>query len=124
MGPIRALSRVRERVAEGRVRAPLIRRFAAPSPRKRGEGSVVLFLLLLLFACSQHVTRDRWQHMSQSEKQVYVRSLIGGEKAKSAKGGADHRYTEQPDDYVKRIDEAYSRGDNREPALIFASLAD
>jgi len=124
MGEIRALSRVRERVAEGRVRAPLIRRFAAPSPRKRGEGSALLLLLFFVFACTQHMDRDRWQHMSQSEKQVYVRSLIGGEKAKSAKGGTAHRYAEQPDGYVKRIDEAYSRGDNREPALIFASLAD
>lgn len=80
--------------------------------------------MTVLLACSQHVTRDRWQHMSQSEKQVYVHSLIGGEKAKSAKGGAGHRYTRDPDGYVKRIDEAYSRGDHREPALIFASLAD
>ncbi|HEX7419261.1 MAG TPA: hypothetical protein VF505_05210 [Thermoanaerobaculia bacterium] len=70
------------------------------------------------------MTRDRWQHMSQSAKQVYVRSLIGGEQAKNAKGGTGHRYTRDPDGYVKRIDQAYSRGDNREPALIFASLAD
>ena len=86
--------------------------------------TVAFLLLFLLLACSRHVTRDRWQHMTQSEKQVYVRSLIGGEQTKNAKGGTGHRYMGDPDDYVKRIDEAYSRGDTREPSLIFASLAD
>ena len=83
----------------------------------------VVFLLLFL-ACSSHVTRDRWQQMSPSAKQVYVSSLIGGERAKNAKGGAGHRYSHSANDYVRRIDEAYSRGDNRDPAVIFAGLAD
>jgi hypothetical protein len=89
-----------------------------------GEVVRALFLLLLFIACSQHVTRDRWQQMSPSAKQVYVRSLIGGEQAKNAKGGRGNHYSASADDYIRRIDEAYSRGDNRDPNLIFADLAD
>lgn len=62
--------------------------------------------------------------MSSSEKAVYVRSLLGGEKAKNAKGGFGHRYTRQPETYVRQIDEAYSRGETRDPAILFAALAD
>jgi hypothetical protein len=62
--------------------------------------------------------------MSPSAKTVYVRSLLGGEEAKNAKGGLGHRYTRQPEEYVKQIDEAYSRGERRDPAVIFAVLAD
>jgi hypothetical protein len=85
--------------------------------------AAALFFVVVL-ACTQHMDRDRWQHMSQPEKQIYVRSLIGGEQTKNAKGGTGHRYARDPDGYVKRIDKAYSRGDKREPSLIFASLAD
>ena len=80
--------------------------------------------MTLVLMCSQHVTRDRWEQMSPSAKQVYVRSLIGGEQAKNAKGGAGNRYSRSAEDYRQRIDEAYSRGDNRDPAVIFAGLAD
>ena len=79
--------------------------------------------LLAFFACTQHVTADKWQHMSPSEKTVYVRSMLGGEKAKDAKGGTGHHYSLPADDYVKQIDAAYARGDRRDPAVIFAGLA-
>ncbi len=62
--------------------------------------------------------------MSASEKNLYVRSMIGAEKVKHAKGGAGHDYRGQPDDYVKQIDQAYAHGDRRDPADIFAGLAD
>lgn len=80
--------------------------------------------MTVVLMCAQHVTRDRWRQMSPSAKQVYVRSLIGGEKAKDAKGGGGNRYSQPAGDYIRRIDEAYSRGDHRDPAVIFASLAD
>ena len=88
----------------------------------RRPAAALLFALALM--CTHHVDRARWQHMSPSEKTVYVSSLLGGEKAKSAKGGAGHRYTREPQDYLQRIDEAYSRGNRRDPAVIFAGLAD
>ena len=62
--------------------------------------------------------------MSSDEKQVYVRSLLGGEQAKSAKGGTRQTYSESAEYYVRRIDEAYSTGDRRDPAIIFSGLAD
>ncbi|HSP15053.1 MAG TPA: hypothetical protein VLV78_09895 [Thermoanaerobaculia bacterium] len=81
-------------------------------------------MTLLLLACNSHVTRDRWQNMPPSEKTLYVRSMIGAEKVKHAKGGSGHEYRGQVEDYVKQIDEAYSHGDRRDPADIFAGLAD
>ena len=93
-------------------------------PAARAAGFLATLGMTVFLACSQHVTRDGWQNMSSSEKQVYVRSLIGGEQAKNAKGGAGHRYTQHVEDYVKRIDQAYSRSDRRDPAVIFAGLAD
>lgn len=86
--------------------------------------SLGMTFLLIAMACTQQVTAARWQHMSPDAKTVYVRSLLGGEKAKDAKGGFGHRYTGAPEDYVKRIDEAYSRGSEADPAVIFAGLTD
>ena len=80
--------------------------------------------MTMALMCAQHVTRDRWRQMSPSAKQVYVRSLIGGEQAKNAKGGGGNRYSGSAGDYIRRIDEAYSRGDRRDPNFIFAGLAD
>ena len=81
-------------------------------------------LLIAALACSNHVTRDRWQKMSKDEKGLYVRSLLGAEKAKAAKGGSPQRYTGSADAYVARIDSAYGRGDSRDPDVIFAGLDD
>jgi hypothetical protein len=84
----------------------------------------VAFLLAILLACAQTVTRDRWEQMSPSARTLYVSSLLGGEKAKSAKGGSVHIFSKRAEDYVRLIDDAYARGDRRDPAVIFASLAD
>ena len=80
--------------------------------------------LLLFVACSGNVTRERWQHMSVEEKKLYVSSLIGGEKAKDAKGGGAHQYSRPAAEYVTRIDDAYRAGDRRDPAAIFGVMAD
>jgi hypothetical protein len=100
-----------------------------PSPRGAGRGQGEgLFLAALgmtvLLACNSQVSRDRWQHMPPSEKTLYVKSLIGAEQVKHAKGGTGHEYTHPPEDYVKQIDAAYAHGDSRDPADIFAGLAD
>lgn len=60
--------------------------------------------------------------MSSRQKTIYVRSLIGHEEAKSAKGGNDRRFPLTADEYVRRIDAAYARGDRRDPATIFEEM--
>jgi len=60
--------------------------------------------------------------MSPNEKTLYVRTLLGHEKTKEAKGGNDRVFTKPADDYVKLIDEAYSRGDQREVDVIFEEM--
>ena len=89
-----------------------------------GEMNRALAALLLVVACTQEVDRDQWQRMSASEKRVYVSSLLGGEKAKEAKGGGARRYSAAVETYVMRIDRAYASGDRRDPPAIFVSLAD
>ena len=50
--------------------------------------------------------------MSANEKSLYVRTLLGHEKTKEAKGGNDRVFTRSIDEYVKGIDDAYARGDS------------
>jgi hypothetical protein len=81
------------------------------------------FLVLLLTACAQNrVDRARWQAMSAQEKKIYVQSMIGHEKAKTQKGGSGERITLPPDEYARRIDDAYARGDRRNPDTIFEEM--
>jgi len=81
------------------------------------------FLVLFLAACAQNrVDRARWQTMSAQEKKIYVQSMIGHEKAKAQKGGNADRFTLPPDDYARRIDDAYARGDRRNPDTIFDEM--
>ena len=80
---------------------------------------------LLFIACSpEHVGRERWQHMSHTDRVLYVRSLIGAEKAKEAKGGHAMKYSKTAEEYVSRIDEAYREGKPGEVRDIFLSLGD
>jgi hypothetical protein len=60
--------------------------------------------------------------MSPNEKTLYVRTLLGHEKAKEAKGGNDRVFRRSINDYVKRIDEAYARGDQRSVDAIFEEM--
>ena len=62
--------------------------------------------------------------MPQSEKTLYVKSLLGAEKVKAAKGGAPRHYSRTADEYVKQIDTAYAAGDSRDPAAILGDLRD
>jgi hypothetical protein len=78
---------------------------------------------MLLAACAQHrVDRARWMEMSAQEKRIYVQSMIGHEEAKQQKGGSRHSFTLAPDDYARRIDDAYARGDRRTPDTIFEEM--
>lgn len=83
----------------------------------------LLIILLLLVACARTTaSRDDWQRMSHDEKTLYVRSLLGHEKAKERKGGNARRFDRPAEEYVKRIDDAYARGETRAVDEVFESL--
>ena len=77
----------------------------------------------LLLACHRtNIDRAQWQAMSANEKTLYVRTLLGHEKTKEAKGGNARVFTRSIDDYVKSIDDAYARGDRRSVDTIFETM--
>jgi len=83
----------------------------------------LLACLLLVIACARTTaSRDDWRRMSPNEKTLYVRSLLGHEKAKEQKGGNDRAFDRPPAEYVKQIDDAYARGDKRGVDEVFESL--
>ncbi len=94
---------------------------------RAGQGRALkraaLLALVLILACSPTLDRQRWQKMPAGEKRIYVSSLLGHEKAKQAKGGNDKVFALSAGEYVKRIDDAYARGDVRDPGEIFEALA-
>jgi hypothetical protein len=79
--------------------------------------------LFAIAACSPaQVSHERWRAMSHDDRLLYVQTLLGAEKAKEAKGGAAKVYPEAPEEYVKKIEAAYARGDQRNPEVIFEEL--
>jgi len=79
--------------------------------------------LLLLLGCNRtNIDRAKWQAMPPDEKTLYARTLLGHEQAKEAKGGNDRVFKRTADDYVKRIDDAYARGDRRNVDTIFEEM--
>lgn len=77
-------------------------------------------LLLGIVACSRtNISRTQWQAMPAAKKVLYVRTLLGYEQAKAAKGGNDRHFPAAPEEYVKKIDAAYLRGDQRTVDAIF-----
>ncbi|HEX3578755.1 MAG TPA: hypothetical protein VHY33_09345 [Thermoanaerobaculia bacterium] len=84
---------------------------------------VLVTMMLVCLACHRtNIDRAQWQSMSANEKSLYVRTLLGHEKTKDAKGGNDHVFTRSIDDYVKGIDDAYARGDTRTVDAIFETM--
>lgn len=78
---------------------------------------------LFLFSCGAGVvTRPEWQSMTQEAKVLYVKSLIGAEKVKDAKGGGGRDYPRPAEEYVARIDAAYASGDQRDVHEILPGL--
>ena len=84
--------------------------------------ALVLSLLCLTACAPEQVDRERWLQMSQDDRVLYVRALIGEEQAKAAKGGGGRHVPRAPEHYVTAIDAAYANGDTRPPAAIFAKL--
>ncbi|HEX7705388.1 MAG TPA: hypothetical protein VF701_02920 [Thermoanaerobaculia bacterium] len=85
---------------------------------------VMLSLLLLASsACSRDtVNRAQWEGMTRDNQILYVKSLIGAEKVREAKGGTGRTYDRSAEDYVAEIDREYARGDERPVHLIFEGL--
>lgn len=84
---------------------------------------MIALLLFLTLACHRtNIDRAQWQSMSANEKSLYVRTLLGHEKTKEAKGGNDRVYARSIDDYVKSIDDAYAHGDTRSVDAIFETM--
>lgn len=80
--------------------------------------------MLLLAACSRdRVDRNEWQRMSVPDRVLYVKSLLGGERAKDAKGGGGRTYDKSAEVYVNEIDRAYARGEQRDVPTVFSELS-
>jgi predicted Fe-S protein YdhL (DUF1289 family) len=82
-----------------------------------------LALLIVILACHRtNIDRAQWQSMSANEKTLYVRTLLGHEKTKEAKGGNDRVFRRSVDEYVQAIDDAYAHGDQRTVDAIFETM--
>jgi hypothetical protein len=60
--------------------------------------------------------------MSPDRKTLYVRTLLGHEKVKDAKGGNARVFDRPAAEYARRIDNAYARGDRRDADAIFEEM--
>ena len=95
-------------------------RFTPPGCRRLG---MTVCVLLLLLACHRtNIDRAQWQSMSANEKSLYVRTLLGHEKTKEAKGGNNRVFRRSVDKYVEAIDAAYAHGDQRTVDTIFETM--
>lgn len=82
-----------------------------------------LAAVFLLHCANGTVDRAKWQRMPPEDRVLYVRTLLGEEQAKDAKGGRGKTYDRPAEEYVARIDAAYQRNDARDVDAIFAELA-
>ena len=89
----------------------------------RALRTVSCALFVLAFACGRTtLDRSHWQRMSHDEKTLYVRSLLGHERAKESKGGTAPPHTRPAEEYVQAIDVAYARGDDRVVDAVFEAV--
>jgi hypothetical protein len=80
-------------------------------------------MTVALIACARtHLDRAQWQRMSPSEKTLYVRTLLGHEKVKDAKGGNARVFDRPAEEYARRIDAAYARGERRDADTLFEEM--
>lgn len=83
----------------------------------------VIVIVLVAIACHRtNISRAQWEQMSPNEKTLYVRTLLGHEKTKEAKGGNDRVFPQSADAYVTRIDGAYAHGDQRSVDAVFEEM--
>ena len=62
--------------------------------------------------------------MPPAKKLLYVRTLIGHERSKEAKGGNERGFEAPPEVYVKRIGAAYARGSQKSADAVFEELGE
>jgi hypothetical protein len=87
------------------------------------RAALLVTIALFILSCQRtNISRAQWQQMPPNEKTLYVRTLLGHEKTKAAKGGNDLVFAMPADVYVKRIDDAYARGDQRTVDAIFEEM--
>jgi hypothetical protein len=87
------------------------------------RASLLIAIVLLALACHRtNISRTQWQQMPPTEKALYVRTLLGHEKTREAKGGNDLVFSLPAEEYVKRIDDAYAHGDQRTVDVIFEEM--
>jgi hypothetical protein len=85
--------------------------------------ALLIAIVLVALACHRtNISRAQWQLMPPNEKALYVRTLLGHEKTREAKGGNDLVFSLPAEEYVKKIDEAYARGDQRSVDVIFEEM--
>ena len=81
------------------------------------------FTIGMTTACAQpHLDRAQWKRMSSDRKTLYVRTLLGREKVKEAKGGNARAFDRPAEEYARRIDEAYARGEQRDADTLFEEM--
>lgn len=84
---------------------------------------ILTAVLLGALACSRDsIDRNEWQRMSHHDRVLYVKSLVGAEKVKDAKGGGGRNFDRPAEEYVAAIDAAVARGDQRNIHEIFMEL--
>jgi hypothetical protein len=87
------------------------------------RATFAIAIVLIALACQRtNISRAQWQQMPPNEKTLYVRTLLGHEKTREAKGGNDLVFALPAEEYVKRIDEAYGRGDHRRVDEVFEAM--
>jgi hypothetical protein len=80
---------------------------------KRAPFAIAIVLIAL--ACHRtNISRAQWQQMPQNERTLYVRTLLGHEKTREAKGGNDLVFALPA--------EEYGRGDRRTVDAIFGAM--
>jgi hypothetical protein len=86
---------------------------------------ILLILFLLLLGCSRNIiTREQWRTKTPEQKELIVRSMMGGENAADAKGGKGDHYSKAVDYYRNEIDRRYDTGDQRNVNDIWKELKD
>jgi hypothetical protein len=87
------------------------------------RATFLVAIALIILSCHRtNISRAQWQQMPQNEKTLYVRTLLGHEKSREAKGGNDLVFSLPAEDYVVRIDQAYAHGDQRTVDAIFEDM--
>lgn len=85
---------------------------------------ILLSLLLVAGSCRRfEVSAAEWKRMSVADRELVVRSFVGGEQAADAKGGSGRRTPHPPEHYITEIDRRIAAGDERPIQQIWSEIA-